>query len=55
MTDDKLSVSEDVDPTFDPTKGDLEATEFPPDDVPDPEQTAEDLGAEDDVDEEVQG
>ena len=54
MSEHNLSLSENVDPSYDPTEGHLEATEFPPDDVPDPEQTPEDLGAEDDTDEEVE-
>ena len=37
----------EVDPTEDPSQGDLPATNFPPDEFPDPEQTPEDLGKED--------
>ena len=39
--------SYDYDSTIDPTKGSLEPTEFPPDEVPDPDQTPEDQGVED--------
>ncbi len=35
----------EFDPTFDPTKGKLEETEFPPDAVPDPPQEPVDKGA----------
>lgn len=40
-------IPEDFDPSFDPTKGQLDATEFPPDEFDDIDQTAEDLGTED--------
>lgn len=36
----------EVDPTEDPTGGNLPATVFPEDEFPDPEQTPLDLGAE---------
>ena len=40
-----MSDSPNFDPSTDPTEGKLEATEFPPDDIPDPPQTPEDQGA----------
>lgn len=52
MSETTPPVEEEFDPTEDPTKGHLEATEFPEDEVPDPEQTPEDLGTDDADDEE---
>lgn len=43
----KESSENDFDATQDPTNGLLEATIFPPDDMPDPDQTPEDQGVED--------